>query len=84
MPLPIDRLCGLAGSLLILVGPARDQILRHWNWASGRRARKSGATGRYWQSISSAYEAKRNAWNFWDSATMAVGAILLALSYLLE
>lgn len=83
MPLPIDRLCGLAGSLLILVGPARDQLLRHWHWVSSRRAAKAGATERYWRSVSSGYEEKRNTWSFWDTATMAVGALLLAASYIL-
>ncbi|OCW58980.1 hypothetical protein [Hoeflea olei] len=84
MWLPAENLCGLIGSGLLLFAPARDQLLRQLNWKAARRAQKGGATRKYWDIISSGYETERNAWSFWDSATMAAGALLIGASYVIN
>lgn len=84
MWLPLENVCGLLGSGLLLFAPARDQVLRQLHWRSERRANEAGATKKYWEIVLSGYEAERNAWNFWDSATMAAGAILIGASYLIN
>lgn len=84
MWLPLEDLCGLVGSALLLFAPARDQILRQLHWRSERRADAAGATRKYWEIVRRGYDAERNAWSFWDSATMAAGAILIGASYLID
>lgn len=84
MPLPLENVLGLVGSGLLLFAPARDQFLRQLYWRSQRAKQGASATRKYWNIVLSGYEAERNAWNFWDSATMAVGAILIGASYIVN
>lgn len=81
--LPVENIMGLLGSLCLLVAPARDQYLRRKKWKSDRKKVKGGTQARWWASVSQGYDSQRNGWNFWDSAFTAVGALLLALSYLI-
>lgn len=83
MALPAEELCGLLGSLLLLYAPARDQILRQMQWGAARRAKGSKPTAKYWDVIRTGYGERRDAWSFWDSATMAAGAILIGASYVI-
>jgi len=83
LTLPPENLCGLLGSLCLLFAPARDQILRHRAWLANRRAAGTTGAARWWDAIRDGYERQRNRWDFWDSATMAAGAILLAASYVI-
>lgn len=84
MALPLENWLGLAGSALLLVAPARDQLLRFRSMLANRRAVPGrGDTARFWRMIAARYAADRNGWNALDSLCMAAGAILLGLSYLL-
>ena len=84
MSLPVENICGLIGSLLLLYAPARDQILRHLKLLAQQRGQGAEATKKYWEIVASGYENERNASSFWDSATMAVGAILIAASFVIN
>jgi len=80
--MPVENWFGLAGSLLLLFAPARDQVLRIIAAYYASRDQSHETTKEYWALILEGFERKRNAWNFWDSLTMAIGAICLALSYI--
>lgn len=79
--MPTENWFGLVGSLLLLFAPARDQLLRIIAAYYALSDRKYEGTKEYWTLIQEGFEQKRNAWNFWDSCTMTLGAICLALSY---
>lgn len=84
MSLPVEDMIGLIGSILLLWAPGRDQVLRILQWFSARSAAEAVGTKKYWDMIGAGFERKRNAWSFWDSATMAAGAILIGLSYIIQ
>lgn len=82
--LPVENICGLLGSILLLFAPVRDQLLRQREWFSRNRSRNVGATRKYWDIVASGYERERSSWSFWDSATMMLGAILIGASYVIN
>lgn len=86
---------GLAGSVLLLVAPARDQLGR-FNMTRLRQhsARHAEATYKSLDlpttslqemaaAVQIALERDHHRWRFSDSATMGLGAILLAVSFIL-
>lgn len=74
---------GVAGSLLLLVAPGRDQYLR---WRVFVLTRKPGSLAGDMDKlrgyVASGRERRRNRWSFWDSLSMASGALLLCGAYL--
>lgn len=82
--LPVENFCGLLGSALLLFTPVHDQVLRHLYARSEKRARDGGETRRYWEIITSGYDSERNAPSFLDSITMAMGAIFIGASYVIN
>lgn len=84
MLLPVENWAGLFGSLLLLIAPLRDQLLRHRALLSEKQAENTPTTRKYWDIVASGYEGERNKWNFWDSASMASGAILIGASYVIN
>ena len=85
---------GLAGSLLLLVAPARDQMAR-FRIGRLRRLPIVQVAGDRQQTLPTvsveelslkvehALDRARNRWRFSDSATMGLGAIMLAISFVL-
>ena len=77
------QLVGFFGSMLLLYSPARDQIGRiivlHRNW----QANRSQSFDIAWKTSAKTHEAERNSFNFFDSFTMALGAALIGVSFLL-
>lgn len=83
MFLPLENWFGLAGSLLLLFAPARDQFIRIRTAYYVNRDRPQESTKGYWELIRDGFEGQRNSWNVWDSLTMALGAICIGLSYII-
>jgi hypothetical protein len=83
VPLPPDKLCGLIGSLLLLVAPLRDQILRWRSAAASHRDRPGRPLRELWTDVKTGYDRRRDGWSFLDSLTLALGAILIGASYVL-
>ena len=81
MSLSLENWFGLAGSLFLLFAPARDQLLRVRSAYYATRNRRHKDTEGYWKLILEGFESQRNRWNVWDSLTMALGAALIGLSY---
>ena len=82
---------GLLGSLLLVVPPARDQWVRFSRDRARERWRAlphdSGLTGfvrEVGDVIGVAYEKERHAFSASDTAYMALGAVLLALSFVVN
>lgn len=78
----LSQLLGAAGSFLLLLPPAADQIrrlrMRRWrSSASGApQALKSGA-----RTALDTIETDQSGWKAWESFSMAVGGALLMLSF---
>jgi hypothetical protein len=84
--LPLENWFGLIGSVLLLIPPARDQILRFDRARKARDERKARRAGRevfadLHRMVKGGYEARMAQWNGWDSLSMAAGALCLMLSY---
>ena len=76
---------GIVGSLLLLWAPGRDQWMRFRALIFKRQAELAPLSIRkYWRVINEQHEHARNAWNFWDTLTTAVGAICLRASYVFK
>lgn len=81
--LTLSDALGVAGSLLLLVAPARDQFLRWRVFVLTRKpATALGDADKLRGYTASGRERRRNRWNCVDSLAMALGALLLAGSYL--
>ena len=85
--MPLEAWLGLSGSLLLLVGPARDQFNRLRITAQTALGREAGYQGRRAMArlrgaVAQGYAARGAAWNWLDSLTMGIGARLLAASYI--
>lgn len=73
---------GIVGSLLLLWAPGRDQWLRFKALIFQRRADLAPTpTKGFWRLINEQHERARNAWNFGDTLTTALGAICIGASY---
>ncbi len=79
----IDSLVGIAGSVLLLCAPARDQYGRFLVFNRSWRAEHAKSLGYVWGISAKTHERDRNSFNFFDSFTMALGAICIGFSYLL-
>lgn len=76
------ELCGLVGSLVLLVGPLRDQLARRAisNW----RTAEQDPISRMKNGVSAGLQNRASGWHAIDSGSIACGAILLALSFTLN
>ena len=66
---------GVAGDAEV---EARDSTFTCDVQVSGR------GTASLWTLVRDGIDGERNRWNFWDSASMGLGAILIGLSYLID
>ena len=87
----LSAFVGLIGSLLLVVPPARDQWVRFSRDRAIARWRElphdSGLAGFVREAgevIGAAYEKERHAFSASDTAYMAFGAALLALSFFID
>lgn len=86
--LPLENWCGLIGSALLLIPPARDQVLRYDRARKARDERRARSRGRevmgdLHRMVRGGFEARMAQWNGWDSLCMAAGAVCLMLSYII-
>jgi hypothetical protein len=81
MLIPLENLFGLCGSILLLIPPARDQFMR-FRFLYLKKRYGEPALREYVDVIAAGYETERNSWSFWDSLSMAFGALLLGASYI--
>jgi hypothetical protein len=74
--------CGLVGSLLLLVPPCRDQIVKRFytKWKSAR----SGGLAEMRTAIADGAKDGAAYWQPVDAVSIVAGAILLAMSYVLR
>ncbi len=79
----LNSLAGIAGSVLLLCAPARDQYGRFLVFNRSRRAESAKSLGSIWKISARTHERDRNSFSFLDSFTMALGAICIGFSYLL-
>jgi hypothetical protein len=76
---------GIVGSLLLLWAPGRDQWLRFRALIFKREGELAPSSiKKYWRVINERHEHARNAWNFGDTLTTALGAICIGASYVFK
>lgn len=85
MTMEVSDVFGLLGSLCLLVAPARDQWLRYRAARNAARADNDlHGLGGLRRMVSEGFQSERNAYSGHDTAIMAAGALLLALSYVIQ
>ena len=72
---------GLIGSLFLMVGPLRDQIMRLLRAGALKVAENTKLSDKPWKGIAQGLENARNQLHWLDPLTLAGGGALLALSY---
>lgn len=81
--MPLSDIAGLIGSALLLFAPARDQFYRWRIFGIRLRAKNQDALKKYRTLLEKEEERRRNQPTCLDTLTLSLGALGLAISYLL-